>query len=220
MAAPPPIPPVLVLNTGRCGSTMISDILNRHPRILSLSEFFSFNGLAAFNRRRRSGQYIWRLCSQQQARTRLMLQGDFEELLYPFNAPNAGFTRENIPPIMCATLPHLTPEPEALYHELAPHAQQWPPCPPADQYRQLFAWLCQRFNRDVWVERFGGSLLSAAILLRRFPEARIIHIYRDGRDVARSMSRHYLFRTIVVPSAPCAPSTCYPFCPTTAYGNF
>ena len=50
MAAPPPIPPVLVLNTGRCGSTMISDILNRHPRILSLSEFFSFNGLAAFTR--------------------------------------------------------------------------------------------------------------------------------------------------------------------------
>ena len=59
-----------------------------------------------------------------------MLQGDFEEFLYPFNAPNAGFTSENIPPIMCATLPHLTPEPEALYHELAPHARQWPPRPP------------------------------------------------------------------------------------------
>ena len=36
---------------------------------------------------------------------------------------------------MCADLPYLTPEPEARYHELAPHARQWPPSPPADQYR-------------------------------------------------------------------------------------
>ena len=35
------IPPVIILNSGRCGSTMLSDVLNRHPRILSLSEFFS-----------------------------------------------------------------------------------------------------------------------------------------------------------------------------------
>ena len=29
---------------------MVSDVLNRHPRILSLSEFFSFVGLQAFRR--------------------------------------------------------------------------------------------------------------------------------------------------------------------------
>ena len=74
-----------------------------HPRILNLSEFFSCNGLAAFNRRCRSGQWIWRLGSQQQARARLMLQGDFEEMLYTVNAPNARFTRD--PPVMCAASP-------------------------------------------------------------------------------------------------------------------
>ena len=31
------IPPVFVLSTGRCGSTMVSDILNRHPDVLSIS---------------------------------------------------------------------------------------------------------------------------------------------------------------------------------------
>ena len=93
-----------------------------------MSEFFSCNGLAAFNRRCRSGQWIWRLGSQQQARARLMLQGDFEEMLYPVNAPNARFTRA--PTVMCAALPHLTPEPEARYRELTPHARQWPPVPP------------------------------------------------------------------------------------------
>ena len=75
------------------------------PRIPSLSEFFSFHGLAAFNRPRRSGQYIWRLCSQQQARARLMLQGDFEEMLYPCNAPSTRFTRQNIPPLCAPTCP-------------------------------------------------------------------------------------------------------------------
>ena len=52
----------------------------------------------------------------------------------PVNAPNARFTRAP-PPVMCAALPHLTPEPEARYRELTPHARQWPPRPPTGQYR-------------------------------------------------------------------------------------
>ena len=59
------------------------------------------------------------------------------------------------------------------------------------------AGLLRRFGRDVWVERSGGTLLQAARLLTEFPEARVIHIYRDGRDTAISMSRHHPFRVIV-----------------------
>ncbi len=33
------IAPVFVVGTGRCGSTMLSDMLRAHPDILSLSEF-------------------------------------------------------------------------------------------------------------------------------------------------------------------------------------
>ena len=191
------IPPVFILSTGRCGSTMVSDILNRHPDVLSLSEFFSFTSLAAFCRGRRTGEWLWRLLSQQQDRTRLMLQGDFEELLYPFGRPGARFTRANVPPILCAALPHLTDRHEELYDELGPVVRSFPAQRTSDQYRALFNWLCRRFDKAVWAERSGGSLLSAGILLRNFPEARIIHVYRDGRDVALSMSRHYLFRMIV-----------------------
>lgn len=39
------IAPVLVLSTGRCGSTMLSDVLNTHAEVLSLSEFFTSLGL-------------------------------------------------------------------------------------------------------------------------------------------------------------------------------
>ena len=50
------IAPVLVLSTGRCGSTLISDVLNTHPEVLSLSEFFANVGMKAFVRKRPSGQ--------------------------------------------------------------------------------------------------------------------------------------------------------------------
>lgn len=193
----PAIPPALVLSTGRCGSTMVSDILNRHPQVLSLSEFFSFVGLGPFRRRRRCGADMWRFYSRQQRRTRMMLQGRFEELLYPVDDPAARFTRQNVPPILCATLPHITEHYEALYDELGPAVCAVPKQGVAEHYRALFAWLCRRFNRAVWAERSGGSLMLAARLLREFPEARVIHVYRDGREVALSMRRHYLFRMIV-----------------------
>ena len=199
MVAPgaPAIPPVFVLSTGRCGSTMVSDILNLHPDVLSLSEFFSFIGMGSFRRPRVTGARMWRLCSEQQNRTRLMLRGEFEEFVYPLDTPGARFTKADVPPILCATLPHITDEYYDLYEELAPVVRDRPRQPPAAHFRRLFEWLCARFGRSVWVERSGGSLLFGAKLLREFPDARIIHVYRDGRETAISMSRHYLFRMIV-----------------------
>lgn len=189
------IPPVLVLSTGRCGSTMISEVLNRHPRVLSVSEFFSAVGLAPFRQRRPSGKRMWRIYSNLGRRAQLM-QGQFEELLYPADDPASRFGRHNTPPILGITLPHITPDYEALYDELAAIVPQWPRQPAAAHFRQLFGWLCRRFGRDVWVERSGGSLLQASRALRMFPEARVIHVYRDGRDTAISMSRHHPFRVL------------------------
>ena len=196
-AANPALPPVFVLSTGRCGSTMVSNILNQHPEVLSLSEFFSYVGMLAFRRRRVSGARIWQLCSRQQNRTRLMLKGSYEELIYPFDQPEARYTRQDVPPLMCATLPHLTADYYALFDALGPVIQGQPRQAPAAHFRHLFDHLCQRYGRRVWVERSGGSLLFGYRLLRAFPEARIIHVYRDGRETALSMQRHYLFRMIV-----------------------
>ena len=176
---------------------MVSDVLNRHPRILSLSEFFSFVGLKAFLRQRVDGAYMWRLYSQQQNRSRLMLRGRYEELLYPVDAPEARFSQDDVPPILCATLPHLTEGYEALYDELGPVVRGQPKQSPANHFRRHFQWLGECFNRRVWAERSGGSLLFASRLLRQFPEARVVHVYRDGRETALSMSNHYLFRMIV-----------------------
>lgn len=196
-ASGPAIAPVLVLSTGRCGSTMVSNMLDLHPRVLSLSEFFSNVGTGALRRRKSTGKHVWRWCARQRDRTRLMLKEDYPELVYPFDAPNARFGRHDVPPISCGTLPRLTPDPDALFDELGPVVRSGPRQAPAAHFRDLFEWLCRRLKRDVWVERSGASLLYGAQLMRAFPDARILHVHRDGRETAVSMSRHYLFRTIL-----------------------
>ena len=189
-----PIAPVIVLSTGRCGSTMLSDVLNTHPEVLSLSEFFASLGMKAFTRRRPSGKAMWSIYCRHSPGLKAMLAGGRDRVLYPFEAPQARFSPQNIPSILCTTLPHLTPDYESLYDELEPVVRARPKATLVEQYLFLFDWLCGRFGRRVWVERSGGSLLLGAKLTGLFPEARVVHIYRDGRDTALSMSQHRGFK--------------------------
>lgn len=191
------IPPVLVLSTGRCGSTMLSDILSTHPRVLSLSETFTTVGQGPFRRRRCSGKHMWRAFSRQSKWLHEGLQAGYKEVLYPFGSPGTRWTRRDVPPLAVTTLPHLTDECDGLFGELAQVVLAWPRRRPSEHFRELFEWLCRRFERDVWVERSGASLLLASRLLRDYPDARVVHIYRDGRDTALSMRNHYVFSTLV-----------------------
>jgi len=178
---------------------MISDLLNRHRQVLSLSEFFVPLGPEAFAWSRPDGERMWRTLTTQSAGLHAMLKDGHlvDEMLYRHDAPGARFRPGDVPPIMAVTLPHLSDEPEALLDALEPGIRSRPRMPLADHYRALFADLAGRLDRRVWVERSGGTLMHAAKLLRLFPEARVIHVYRDGRDTAMSMSRHHNFRVLV-----------------------
>lgn len=191
--------PVLILSTGRCGSTMISDILARHPKVLSLSEFFVPLGAAAFAHKAPSGTQLWEMLSRQTPAIHMMLEDGIlvDEALYPFDGPQARFTPKNIPPIMCVTLPHLTDGHEALYDELEMLVKPRPRRPLSQQYQFLFETLAKKYQRDVWVERSGGSFMIAATLLKLFPQAKVIHVFRDGRDTAMSMSQHHNFHILL-----------------------
>ncbi|WP_434620577.1 sulfotransferase [Azospirillum sp. B2RO_4] len=204
-AAGRPIAPVLVLSTGRCGSTMLSDLLNRHRDILSLSEFFVPLGQEAFIWKNPDGARFWRLLSEQGPAMRATLRAGrvVDEALYPYDKPGQRFTAQTMPPVMAVSLPHLTPDYEALYDQLAAEVPSWPRRPLADQYRAFFEHLRGRFGRRVWIERSGGSLMLAAKLLRLFPDARVIHVFRDGRDTAMSMAQHHNFRVLAGLSLAC-----------------
>jgi putative sulfotransferase len=65
---------------------------------------------------------------------------------------------------------------------------------PREHIGRLFAWLRQRFCRQVWVERSGGSIEYGDVLQEQWPDAKFVYLVRDGRDTAYSMAGHPMFR--------------------------
>ncbi|MFF2331559.1 MULTISPECIES: sulfotransferase family protein [unclassified Streptomyces] len=97
-------------------------------------------------------------------------------------------------PRIAIVLALLTDKPRELYDRLALEMADWPRRPARDQLRTLFDWLCRQLGRSRVVERTGLSLVHVPVLRREFPEARFVHIHRDGPDCAMSMSRTPIFR--------------------------
>lgn len=200
------IQPVFIVGTGRCGSTMLSNMVRSHNAILSVSEFLvSVTDLGgripqAFPEGRwMSAQEAWEVIAGLHPRQTLMLRHGIEmdEMLYPL-APTSRFSRESgVPAILLTTLPHLTADHDALFEELREYVMTFGPDLAIRQYERVLEWLTIRFGKKVWVERSGGSLRAVPRLAKSFPEARFIHIVRDGRDCAISMSKHTGFRMMM-----------------------
>jgi putative sulfotransferase len=198
--------PLFVVGTGRCGSTMLSDLLREHDRVLSLSEFFCFTTdlggriARAFATEPLDAGELWRLIAGAHPKQTTMVRHGvgIPEMLYQ-PGPSTRFTAETgVPALMQTTLPHLTPDAETLFSEVEAFVAGLPPAPMADHYARLFDWLTARFEKRIWVERSGGSLRVVRRLMQTFPGARFVHIVRDGRACARSMSRHYGFRMALI----------------------
>jgi hypothetical protein len=191
--------PIFVIGSGRCGSTLVSHMLRKHPGVLSLSELFISLAPLAFSRDPIDGAGLWHVLSSprpsQKAILGLMRHGiDVTEILYP-RGPSTRFDMETgVPPIMLGCLPHLTDDPEGLHDEVRTFVLSLPMDRLGLQYRRLFDWLRMRFDRKVWVERSGASLGFIGPLSQVFPDAKFIHLTRDGRECAMSMSRFPPFR--------------------------
>lgn len=190
-----------VVGTGRCGSTMFSQILRKHPDILSLSELFMSLEPYPFPEQPVTGEEFWRLLVTPRPCTTVILRdaftsphGQYTGSGEPSSADDPG--QHATPAIALETLPHLTNYPEILLRELGPEIYPRPRGPIADHYRALFASLGERFGRHIAVERSAYSLRMIPRLQALFPEARFVHLYRSGPDTALSMSRHPFFQVV------------------------
>lgn len=187
--------PTFIVSTGRCGSTMLSNMVRMHPDLLSVSEFFTSLTSKAFRGKTMTGEAVFqRLNTLSPSGRALLANGLFvEEFLYPLG-PDARYRPEEVPPVMCATLPHLTDDHERLWDRLAGALRSRGEASLAAHYRFTFEWLAERFGKKAWVERSGASLLFVPELDRLFAGARFVHVHRDGRDTAMSMHKHHFFR--------------------------
>lgn len=190
----------LLLGTGRCGSTMVSNLLRNHPDVLSLSEFFACLGPELRASVTVDGPGMWSILSRPRRRESFMLRHGLEipEFLYPIRETSRFEPSTGVPPILLMTLPHLTSDYERLYEEMRRFVETRPEMPTAVHLRDLFSWLTSRFDKRVCVERSGGSLAYVHDLLRMFPDGRRALLVRDGRDCALSMSRHHAFRLTAI----------------------
>lgn len=192
---------LLVVGTGRCGSTLLAELLAEHPsRPLVLSEFFTgLHPHPAWTTALSGSEYAELLLSPRPLLT-FLLKHHLEppEVRYRFH-DGSRFTRQSgVPPIAAATLPLLTDDPDAFVDPLRDWAQQLRAAPVSELHRRLFAWLAARFDRNHIIERSGGSLASLVDLRREYPSARVLHLYRDGPACAASMSRHPLYRLTAI----------------------
>jgi hypothetical protein len=197
------VPLTFVVSTGRCGSTMLTLILREHPQVLSLSEFFTW--LKASQRSSHipdwemDGREFWQLLA-----TPLPAGDDLPWQLRQGSSPRYGpgtgrfSPAAGVPVISRTVLPTLTDDPDALFDRLAAEAGGWPTRPAAGHYQALFDLLARLLDRPVVVERSGGSLPMVPMLHEMFPEARFVHLYRDGPDCALSMSRRPAARRAVL----------------------
>lgn len=214
------IPPIFVIGTGRCGSTMVSNMLRQHPEVLSLSEFFTFitdlwNRLPqAFPEGIVDTAQFWGILSTRYPRQNLMMRHGvaIDEVLYPHASPLSRFNAETgVPAILQTTLPHLTSDCDALFDEAEQFVATLPPARIEDHYVQFFRWLQNRFQRRVWIERSGSSLRGITWLIQYFPQAKFIHMVREGQDCALSMSRHYGFRMALIATLLLGEMGCDPY---------
>lgn len=192
----PIIDGAFIVGTGRCGSTLLSNIVRSHPDLLDISEFLACQNVRAFYPRRLSGEAFWRRLSKPQRTIRATIPPSTNEFAYPLKS--GAFTDATLPPVLRVTLPRMVHDCDGLYRALEPVIRARPTMSIASHYVFLFSWLCANLGKSMWVERSGGSALMLPAIISDFKNAKIVHIVRDGRETALSMAMHPAFRLMLV----------------------
>lgn len=187
-----------VVGTGRCGSTLLSLLLAEHPEVVSIHEFFT--GLD-WGRRFVPGPVSGAaladlLAAEQPVTTQVLAMGyTTDEIQYPFGAPEARYAAgDPVPWLLVTMLGRLSDRPDELFDDLLAWATARPEVPLAEHYPALFAWLADRCGGSIWIERSGSSIDYLGDLIDLYPDARFVHIHRDGREAALSIRAHPFFR--------------------------
>jgi thioester reductase-like protein len=199
--ANPPRELAFIVTAGRSGSTALSRILSSHRDVLSLNEFYLAVRTSLSVDQLLSGEEFWRVLAEPHPIFDAMIRGGagMPEFVYPrlqgtrFDANTTG-----IPAISMMTLPLLSPDPDGVFDALAAQVPTWPRQTARTHYERLFSWLAAHFGGTVVVERSGMSLGNVPWLRETFPDARFVHLFRNGPDTAVSMSGHTGFRLMAL----------------------
>ena len=185
-----------VVGTGRCGSTLLSNMLAVHPEGLMISECLgSADRINAFAPGPITREQFRELMLSNVPVIDLAVHRGNITKEQQYEVENAANFK--IPAYLYITFPTLTDKPDQLFAEMMALVETFPTQTMAEHYRRIFAWLQQKFGKKFWIERSGSAIEYMPELYRTFPDAKYVHIHRDGPDAALSMSNHFYFQMLV-----------------------
>ncbi len=186
-----------IVGTGRCGSTLLSRMLAEDQSLVMVFEFFSGLDITQrFSADLLDGAAFATLISQETPAVTMAMRRGYEvaEIVYPFGARSRYKRGEGLPWILAATLSRLSDDPDPLFDDIIAFASALPRQHLSLHYRRLFDWLSERLERELWIEKSGSSIEYLGSLHEFYPEARFLHLHRDGHETALSMREHHIYR--------------------------
>lgn len=187
-------PPIFVVTSGRSGSTLLARLLHAHPEVTVVSDLFEPAGPMPYLDPARvvTGGEFWETLAAptHPERIRYWRQQPTDELLH------LPAEDDQVSLLACYTLPFLAGgDLGPLVAEAERAVRGFPRASMPRQLLRFFAWLRDRHGGTRWVERTGGSLPHAPALVNTFGQsARFIHLHRDPRETAISMTTGSFFR--------------------------
>ncbi|MEV4636173.1 hypothetical protein AB0J80_02365 [Actinoplanes sp. NPDC049548] len=187
----------IIISNGRCGSTLLSDLIHEEPETCSAQEFFML--VAPWNRSSEviTGPQYWDVLSSPKPELKVLFRIGLppKEVRYPASG-RWNDDLVNLPRILAITLAKLTDDPDALFDRLAPLVKAFPTQAVGAHHQAFLDLLTELTGKKRWVERSGGSSQVTPALLANFPTAKIVHLTRDWAPSAASMSKHSLFQLV------------------------
>lgn len=95
-------------------------------------------------------------------------------------------------------LPSLVEDYDSLFKEIQQYVTLLPEDIPANHIENMFDFMRRSLNKSIWVERTGASLDFLPRWKKMWPNAKFIHIYRDGRNSSLSMSKNPAFKQQII----------------------
>ncbi|GAA2505485.1 sulfotransferase [Winogradskya humida] len=187
----------IIISNGRCGSTLLSDLIAEEPETCSVQEFFM--SVAPWSRSTEiiTGQEYWQVLSSPREELQLLFRIGLppREVRYP---RSGRFYADllNLPRILAITLAKLTDNPDKLFDGLATRVNTFPSQRVGAHHRSFLDLLAELTGRSRWVERSGGSSQITPALLENFPAAKVVYLTRGWAATATSMSRHASFQLV------------------------
>ncbi|OLT17796.1 hypothetical protein BJF80_00190 [Serinicoccus sp. CUA-874] len=158
--------------TGRSGTTIAAQLLGAHPQVMLIPVELRFHV---------DGGGLTDL-----AAGRIDLDG-FEQKLWStwFHRPPNRSGPRGVHVV--AEEAHAVAELRSLRDALGEGEDRWHAC--GTFMDRLLRPACERAGARTWVEMTPPNARQADALCRMFPQARLVHMVRDGRDVAASVAR-------------------------------